>query len=112
MKDKTLLKLSLAISIAGMIALFVLTETMEAPEYSIAEALEKGGFVKISGTVKSIRQSNGISFLKMADDSGYIDAVLFDEVTGVKKGSTAEVFGKVSIYNGKKQLEVDKIIPT
>ena len=112
MKDKTLLKLSLAISIAGMIALFVLTETMEAPEYSIADALKTEGYVKISGTVKSIRQSNGISFLKMTDNSGEIDVIMFEELTGVKKGSIAEVSGKVSVYNGKKQLEADKIIPT
>lgn len=109
MKDKTLLKLSLAISITGIIALFVLTEVMEVPDYSIAEALKNGGFVKISGTVKSIRQSNSISFLVIADDSGEIDAVLFDK-TDARKGNRVSVSGKIGEYKGKKQIEAKEII--
>ncbi len=108
MKDKTLLKLSLATAILGIIALFLITELIELPEKSIANALEQEGFVKISGKVTSVRSSESITYIKLSDESGQADIIYFGK-TDLKKGSDAEVIGKVGSYKGSKQIEAKEI---
>lgn len=101
-----MLKLSLLISLAGIIALFILTEVIDISSYSIAEAIETGGDVKITGTVKSIRTTNGVTILTVQDETGEIKAVDFNGKAQARKGEEIEIEGKVTEYMGEKEIEI------
>ena len=108
MKDKTLMRASLAVSLTGIIALFILTNIIEIPEQKIIDAEE--GDVRITGTIDQLRESKGIMFFSLHDNTGQIDAVLFDDSINLKKGQRVEVTGSVENYKGKKQIVADAVI--
>ncbi len=113
MKDKTLLRISAMTAVIGIIALFILTETIELTSYTILDAKETGGDVKITGTVKSIKTTNGVTILTLKDETGEIKAVSFNSKILAKKGEDIEVEGRITEYNGEKEIEIQKarIIP-
>lgn len=92
--------------------MFVLTEVAEITSYSIAEALESDGDVKIHGTVRSVMENDKLILFTVEDESGSIDVVVFDSEISLDEGDEVEVEGKVNEYRGKKQIEARTIILT
>ncbi len=104
--DKSLMKLSLAMSITGIIALFFITQVTEPAETSIDEISDSmaGRNVAVHGTIGSIMENNGNIFITLANSSK-IGIVMFErDIKNVNKNLTAgmnvTVIGKVAVYKG------------
>lgn len=113
MADKSILKLSLISSIAGILLLYVSAAHMKPSLTPISKVDEDfvGLSTKISGKVIDIRGgSNGHLFLKIKDESGGVITVpIFSKINSkleekVELLDNIEVQGKVEKYEG--QLEI------
>lgn len=111
MENKTLLKISIAVSIVGIITLFIFTRYSLEKTVKIIEIKNfLNQAIKVSGTVNSIRISrDGHVFIKLGDETGEINVVMFkgsntDVALNLEKGQKISVLGKVQEY--KDQLEI------
>ena len=95
MKQNTLLIISLALSIAGIVALLLIT-----PDVSPQS-------LKLTGVVKKVSQSGGVSFIRFVPND--LEVVSFD---GQDIGQGKAVFaGHLQEYKGKVEFVVDRVLP-
>lgn len=117
MQDGTLLKLSLATSLIGLVLLFVFAQAIEAESVEIADVDKSsiGRNIELFVNVESFYSSNGNYFLKVSDKTGNITAVLFKQtatnfdMVKLKKKQQIKLSGKISEYKGNLELIADKI---
>ncbi|MBI2629928.1 OB-fold nucleic acid binding domain-containing protein [Candidatus Pacearchaeota archaeon] len=108
MNEKSLLILSLALSIFGIILLFYLSSF--PPSQSKISELESrmiNSRVKIFGQLIQISNQKTFFIMKIKDSTGTI------EVTTEKPfpiNSTLEITGKIQEYKNKKQINAEKIV--
>ena len=104
-----ILKISIAIAIIGIIALFFITQYNTENTAEISD-LKIGQIERITGMVTSVYNSKDANvFLKVADNTGEISVVVFkgsniDEAYELEVGDQISVLGRVEEY--KKQLEI------
>jgi DNA/RNA endonuclease YhcR with UshA esterase domain len=121
MNEKHLFRLALIcslIGLAGVIAASLMIKTDVSGISSIAE-MKEGAYVKITGNIINIRQTEKAAFLDVEDETGTISIVAFADNTGfiqkevippfLDKGSNVSVEGKISIYNGMPEILAEKI---
>jgi DNA/RNA endonuclease YhcR with UshA esterase domain len=74
---------------------------------------KKGDVVKVNAEIMEFNydSSSGTKFLKIADTSGTIDAVIFKStnVPYIQEGSTYIFEGKIDFYNGKIEIIIDEL---
>ncbi len=116
MDDGGLLKVSLLISTIGIILLFLVSSTAEIAIVKISELDldDAGRLVSIEGRITSKRANDdGHIFLKVADDTGSISAVLFSSAVKKLDGSVLECLergrhikmtGRVEEYRGAMEV--------
>ena len=79
MAESFLIKLSLVMSIVGIIILFFISDKLKPKEYSISllsrENLENT--IKVNGKITDIKETKDISVLTLKDGSGEIKVTLF-----------------------------------
>lgn len=104
-----ILKISIAIAIIGIIALFFITQYNTENTAKISD-LKIGQIERITGMVTSVYNSKDANvFLKVADNTGEISVVVFkssniDEAYEMEIGDQVSVLGRVEEY--KKELEI------
>ncbi len=113
MKDSTLLKISLIISITGIFLLLFILEFSEVKPFQIKdiskEQLELQ--VKIQGEIVSIKETPGLYILKVDDLTETLTIIVFkEEPLNIKKGMYVEITGKVQEYKDELEIIADKII--
>ncbi len=112
--DRTLMKISLTMTITGIIALFFITQSLEPLETVISDINDKmaGMNVIVHGAIKGFTEKDGNIFLMLENDSR-IDAVVFEKdsrnVKNLSVGMNVTVAGKVTIYKGNIELSVKTI---
>jgi aspartyl/asparaginyl-tRNA synthetase len=115
--QETVAKISLAVSAAGLLALWVLAGLFEAKEVSIAEIDENlvECRVRVSAQVASSYRNQETLFLELYDGTGKIKAVVFkaegERFAGIGKNSFAEFSGKVKLYKGELEIIVEAVEP-
>ena len=111
-----ILKISIITAVIGVILLFVITQVFNEETVKI-EDLKLGQIERISGMVTSVYVSRNMHvFLKVADNTGEIDVVIFenhniDEAYDLEVGDEVSVLGRVDEYKGKIEIiakEIDK----
>jgi hypothetical protein len=103
MKERTLLKVALTCTIAGIITLLVLSEIIEIDFHTINEIKQmQDGEIRTSGTIEKIMQKGNVTIITLARKET-IDVVIFDKVD-FSKDEKVEVIGDVEEYNGKKEI--------
>ena len=115
MEDKTIIRLSLAFSILGIIILFFLVEEMEQKDYVDFTILENDNTIKISGEVRDIILRDSVSFIEI-EAKGVISIVAFERIE-IKEydyeeiiGRNLEVIGRISVDERYgKSIIADKI---
>ncbi len=113
MHEKTLLKISLATSLIGILILLMIMDKIDVSGSNIAainkELIDKQ--VKIKGEITRITETPGLYFLNIKDDTADMDVIIFkeDEIE-FEKGSLVEVDGQVTEYHGKLELIAKKVI--
>jgi len=111
MKESLLIKICFAAVVCGIIIMFLSIKLFEAKEIKIKDISEKYNYVKIIGKVIEVSSlKSGTIFLKIKDDTGIIDGIIFkDSVKNwdkIKIGQKIEVIGKLQKYKEKMEIIV------
>ncbi|MDD4878443.1 MAG: OB-fold nucleic acid binding domain-containing protein [Candidatus Nanoarchaeia archaeon] len=121
MNEKHLFKLAIICSLIGLAGVVAASLMIEPDISSIASlsGMKEGAYVKITGSVINIRQTEKAAFLDVGDETGQIIIVAFADNSGfvkkdalppfLDKGSNVSVEGKISSYNGKTEILADLI---
>ena len=108
----SILKISIAIALIGTFILLFLSYISE-PKLIEIKTINKAmldNFVKIYGKIIDIDNKESIKIIKVEDNSGSIDVIVFEKnIINIGKGMNAEIIGKVSEYQGKMQINAEKI---
>jgi DNA/RNA endonuclease YhcR with UshA esterase domain len=115
MDQKQLLKISLAITLIGIINLLIISNIQKAPLTNISEIntnqLNKN--LKIQGTIFNIKSFNQTNFqiISIRDSTGKID-ITSNQILDIKNNHNITVIGKVVDYKQYLQIQANKIIIT
>ncbi len=110
LRQETIAQASLAVAMAGLLALWFLATMFEAKETKISEISEEmlEQKVKLNARVLSRKQNKETVFFELYDGTGTIKAVAFNasspEMERLQKNSCAEFLGKVQTYKGELEL--------
>lgn len=106
MKEKTLLKISLVITILGIIMLFFISKTLDINENIIsADNIDKE--IKVTGLVTKVTETDKVTFLEISKPEK-VTACVFDKVD-IKVDDKVTVEGELEEYNGKLELIARRI---
>lgn len=110
MDDKTLKKLAVVCSLAGLLMLFYISQTIKLEETKINDLGpdDVSRTVKIIGNVDSFQQRGKVNMFKINQIVG-IDVVSFDDISAMKDGDPIEAVGEYREIKGKKELILDEI---
>ncbi|MBU2638369.1 MAG: OB-fold nucleic acid binding domain-containing protein [Nanoarchaeota archaeon] len=121
MDEKQLFRIAFICTFIGLIGVIAASQLIEVKTISIEEAKQakEGSYVKITGNVINIRQTQAAFFLDVADNTGEITIVAFPDNKGLiqkevlpafmDKGSNVTIEGKTSIYKGMPEIMAEKI---
>jgi len=112
MEEKTLLKLSLLVTLGGLLFLFFYSQEVElevSTEISETPAQE---IVKVRGVVKTLTAKEKVLFLQVINEKEEeFSVVLFpEEELFLKVGDYVQITGAVEDYQGKKEILANEII--
>ena len=110
MKDSTLLKISLIVSILGILFLFFISESIKIEDVNEVNNLKehKEETVKIKGVVEQVTKTESATFLKVKQPS-LVTVVVFEPLD-ITSGNYVEVTGKVDEYNDEYEILADKVL--
>lgn len=110
MDDKDLKKICLLCTIIGLSLLFIISTTIKPLSLKIIEInpdlINKN--IEISGKAIYVKKSEGLTVLKIKDETGIIDAVIFEK-RNINRNQEISLIGKVSRYKGKLQIIANSI---
>jgi len=108
----TLLKISFAVSVIGILLLLFLSSTIPPKKLSIIDInnnhLNKR--VQVQGTIFSIKtyQDSDFQVISIKDQTGSID-ITTNKIFNITKSQQINVIGKVKEYKQNLQIQADKI---
>ena len=113
MKEKTLLKLALIVSLSGLLILFLISDNIEIKEKNIEKITieNKDEFVKLRGIVSKVIDTEKVTIMEITQLQ-QITVVLFENenrTMPIQKGNEIEIFGKVDEYEGKLEIIADRL---
>jgi len=110
MKTESLLKISLIISITGILLLLFLTDILEPKQITIGEINDKmmNKKIKVEATIYRIIDKETFKVLSISDGTGKIDVLC--ECQDIENNQVVVVLGRVKEYNQYLQIQADKII--
>ncbi len=120
MDEKTLIRVCLLGSVVGITSLYLLSFMIVPVDLGAGEIAREhiGRKLRLSGTVHDLRlHRNGHIFFKLADDTGSVDVVIWEDraeqlaLSGVnlsrlRNGAGIRITGDVEYYKGRLQLVV------
>ena len=114
--DSQLMKLSFAITVIGIVSLFLIVQLIEPLFVRIGDINEamSGQLIMTEGKISSFNTNDGHIFLTLSDKSGEIKVVMFkNQVTDsnyeLKNSDEIRVEGSVSIYENELEIIAEKI---
>jgi DNA/RNA endonuclease YhcR with UshA esterase domain len=114
MNEKILIRICLVSVIVGIVIMFFSTKLISPSVLKIEDISENQNYVKIHGKIieKSISKS-GTTFLKIKDDTGTIDGVIFKDSIknneSIITGKIMEIVGKPEKYKEKMEIIISSI---
>jgi len=113
MDEQTLFKLSLIISLTGLLLLMFISDSIEIKKYDIKDInnklLEKT--VKVSGIITRVTETPGLYIFDIRDKTGTITAIAFkDGFVNLTKNEQVEIEGKIVKYKEKLEIQVEQIV--
>ena len=112
MQEKTLLKLSLTVSLVGILLLYFLSSGIDLEAIPGIEEVEENTEVKVSGKLGKVRELDNVAFLEIwREKIMKTTVVLFkDQNISLQPGDYVEVTGTVEDYQGKKEVIGNKVV--
>ena len=113
MKEQTLLKTALIVSLFGLLILYLISDNIEIKEKNIEKiTLEnKDEFVKLRGIVNKVIDTERVTIMEITQPQE-ITVVLFkneNKTMSIQKGNEVEIIGKVDEYEGKLEIIADRL---
>lgn len=112
MKDSTLLKISLIVSIAGIFTILYIVESQNLSPIKLNELTKDqlDTIIKIEGKVTKVTKTPGLLILNIKDFSGTTKVIAFtSQESVIKEGMKVEAIGKVVEYQGNLEIIADEI---
>jgi len=112
MQESTIFKISLSLSLIGILILLFATEINNKEVITIEKALNYSldSKVKIQGEVNSLAETPGIILFSIKENLSQIKVIAFkEEEIALKKGDYVEVTGTIKEYQNEKEIEAESI---
>lgn len=111
MDESLLLKISLATSLIGLVALFLVTYSVRPHDTLLQKIneLDEGEDVRVTGVVSKINQREKIAYIDIAYPESRTATVFTTADLKLQKGDFVEITGEVSEFKGEKQLIAQEI---
>lgn len=112
MDEKTLFKVSLIITLIGILILLAVSESIEVNESKISLISKKDidKAVRLKGKITYIKETPGLFIFNLEDSSGKIKVIAFkQESFQLEKNSIVEIEGVVKEYNNELEVQADRI---
>ena len=111
MQEPTLLKVALISTILGLMFLFIYSQTLDLKQVEQLDQAFLNQQIKIKGVIEGITETEKATFLKVSGHNVEQFNIIFfpEEAVSLKTGEVVEISGKVTEYNGKKEIVADEI---
>ncbi len=107
MEKKTIFNISLTASLLGILLLLLVSENLNAKQITI-DSITRNHIDKdviVLGSISSINKQGSLTLLKVKDETGKIDVVVFkSRDLSLRYGDQIEIYGKVALYNDKLEI--------
>ena len=108
MKEKTLLKIALIVSLVGLLVLYIISDNITIKQASIEKITlgNKDEMVKVRGIVSRVTDTDKVTIMEIMQPTE-ITVVLFkgnNQSMPIKEGNEVEIIGKVDEYNNKLEI--------
>ena len=112
MEEKTIFKVSLIITILGLLFLYFYADEFTANIVQNIDNLPKTSQVTIKGKIQSLTIKDKAIFLKIEGEQTITtDAIIFQkEALYLHEGDNVEITGNVEDYQRKKEIVASKVI--
>ncbi|MEA3430820.1 MAG: OB-fold nucleic acid binding domain-containing protein [Nanoarchaeota archaeon] len=110
MKEKTLLKVSLIITLAGITILFIMSQSLDINE-KIISTDNIGKDVKITGLVTRITDKENVMFIEISKPDKINACIFKNKINNIdiKVNDKVTVEGEIEEYKGNLELIINKI---
>ena len=108
MREKTLLKTALIVSLVGLLVLYIISDNITIKQASIEKITlgNKDEMVKVRGIVSRLADTEKVTIMEITQPAE-VTVVLFkgsNESTPIREGNEVEIIGKVDEYEGKLEI--------
>ena len=112
MQEKTLLKISLFVSLGGLLLLYYLSSGVNLDAITGIEEVEENKEVLVRGKLGKVKELDKVAFLEIwREKIMKTSVVLFkDSNISLKPGDYVEITGTVEDYQGKKEIIGNKVV--
>mgnify|MGYP001563227138 CR=1 FL=1 len=112
MQEKTLIRVSLIITVLGLGFLFVYTQIVDLTFTPDIETITDSEKVAMKGTVRNLKVTDKAIFFDLEGEKiVHIEVILFaDSSIYLREGDHVELTGQVEEYKGEKEVIAEKIV--
>lgn len=112
MQEKSLVRISLLITVLGLSFLFVYAQTLDLEPTADLETIPPSEKVAMKGTVKNLKVTDKAVFFELEGEKVVTtDVILFpDQSMYLREGDQVEMTGQVEEYKGEKELIAERIV--
>lgn len=108
MREKTLLKTALIVSLVGLLVLYIISDSITIKQASIEKITldNKDEMVKVKGIVSRVADTGKVTIMEIMQPTE-ITVVLFkdnNQSMPIREGNEVEIIGKVDEYNSKLEI--------
>ena len=111
MSDAQLMKFALAVSVTGLVVLFVLSAHLEPQTAQLQEISEPmvGQHIATTGQLTKLAVRDGTLFAVLHDEGAELRLVMFRADTDAHEGDRVQAEGTLALYRGELELVARKI---
>lgn len=112
MQEKTILKVSIIVSILGLCFLFIYSSQLDLAVIADLDSIGAKENVHLQGKINIVRVTEKATFLEVEGEKVMITDIIFfpEENIPLHEGDYVEVFGTVEEYKGKKEVVASKVV--
>ncbi len=113
MNENSLLKISLILSLIGILTIFYISETTSVDlskiSYLSKDDLDK--IVRIEGEIISIGDTPGLMIVNVKDSTGIMVAILFKDnsTINLERNQVIDIIGILAEYKGELEIIADQV---
>ncbi|MBU5689692.1 MAG: OB-fold nucleic acid binding domain-containing protein [Candidatus Aenigmatarchaeota archaeon] len=104
MNEKTLVIISIIVSITGIIIMFLANKLTQPEIVKINQISIEKNYVAFNSTITSVQTKTGLIILNLKDETGNIQGIIYSDDVKYKPGEKVKIIGKPQKYKEKTQV--------